>query len=262
MNILVLIKQVPSTNKVSVDEKTGVLLRSGVQSKTNPYDLFALETALLIKEKYGAHISVLSMGPMQAQSIIKEAFSMGADEGYLLSDRKFGGADVLATSYTLAQGIKKIGQFDLIIAGKQTTDGDTAQVGCEVAEWLQIPSVSNVIDVVEVKENALVVKNDLSTVIQTLSLPFPCLISVDKDIYEPRLPSYVKKQQTKDKKIHVFTLSDLEDTDEKHYGLTGSPTQVERIFEPQAQTDHDIFKGDKETLVTSLMDKLLQKKLI
>lgn len=144
MNILVCIKQVPGTSKVEVDPVTGVLKRDGIDSKMNPYDLYALETALRIREEKGGTIKVLSMGPPQALSVIKEAYSMGVDDGVLLSDRKFGGADVLATSYTLSQGVRKMGDFDLIICGKQTTDGDTAQVGAEIAEYLGIPHAANI----------------------------------------------------------------------------------------------------------------------
>lgn len=134
MNILVCIKQVPGTTKVEVDEKTGVLKRDGVESKMNTYDLYAIETALRIKEKLHGKVTVLTMGPPQASEIIKEAYMMGVDAGFLLTDRKFAGADVLATSYALSQGMKAIGNFDLIICGKQTTDGDTAQVGA--LHWL------------------------------------------------------------------------------------------------------------------------------
>lgn len=144
MNIFVCIKQVPGTNKVDIDPVTGTLKRGGVDSKMNPYDLYALETALRLRERCGGKVSVVSMGPPQAETVIREAYAMGADEGVLLSDRRFGGADVLATSYALSQGVRRLGEFDLLLCGKQTTDGDTAQVGPELAEWLGIPSVSNV----------------------------------------------------------------------------------------------------------------------
>ena len=161
MDILVCIKQVPASNKVEVDPVTGVLLRNGADSKMNPYDLYALETALKIREEVGGTISVISMGPPQAMTVIREAFAMGVDRGALLSDRRFGGADVLATSYTIAQGIKKMGDFDLILCGKQTTDGDTAQVGSEVSEWLNIPSVSNVKKISKVESDAITIEMDL-----------------------------------------------------------------------------------------------------
>lgn len=198
MDILVCIKQVPASNKVEVDPVTGVLLRNGADSKMNPYDLYALETALKIREEVGGTISVISMGPPQAMTVIREAFAMGVDRGALLSDRRFGGADVLATSYTIAQGIKKMGDFDLILCGKQTTDGDTAQVGSEVSEWLNIPSVSNVKKISKVESDAITIEMDLPEELEIAKVQYPCLLSVDKDIFQPRLPSYVKKMDTAD----------------------------------------------------------------
>ncbi|MCJ7688761.1 MAG: electron transfer flavoprotein subunit beta/FixA family protein, partial [Clostridiaceae bacterium] len=155
MEILVCIKQVPGTSNVEVDPVTGVLKRDGIDSKMNPFDLFALETALKIKEQEGGVIKVITMGPPQAKDVIREAYMMGADEGALVSDRKFAGADVLATSYTLSQGVKKMGGFDLILCGKQTTDGDTAQVGPEMAEYLGIPHIANVLKIEEIKEKSV-----------------------------------------------------------------------------------------------------------
>ncbi|MDR3602471.1 MAG: electron transfer flavoprotein subunit beta/FixA family protein, partial [Desulfosporosinus sp.] len=152
MEILVCIKQVPGISKIEVDPITGVLKRDGVDSKMNPYDLYAIETALRIKEQVGGTVKVISMGPPQAQDVIKEAYMMGADEGALVSDRKFAGADVLATAYTISQGVRKMGNFDLILCGKQTTDGDTAQVGPEMAEYLGIPHIANVLKIIELKE--------------------------------------------------------------------------------------------------------------
>lgn len=260
MNILVCIKQVPDTNKVEVDPVTGVLKRNGVESKMNPYDLYAIETALRIREKEGGTIYVVTMGPGQAAGIIREAFAMGVDHGALISDRKFGGADVLATSYALSQGIRKLGDFDLILCGKQTTDGDTAQVGPEISEWLSIPCVSNVSKIVEISGDSMVVEMDMTNDIEIAKIQYPCLLAVDKDIFMPRLPSYVKKQQTKDKEITVLTLNDMEDTDEKHYGLNGSPTQVERIFPPQANSHQEIWNGSSEELTGQLINKLKELK--
>ena len=161
MEILVCIKQVPGSNKVEVDPVTGVLKRDGADSKMNPYDLYALEVGLELREQYGGKVSVLTMGPPQAKAVLYEAFAMGADEGALITDRKFGGADVLATSYTLSQGIKKFGKFDLILCGLQTTDGDTAQVGPEVSETLGIPCVCNVSAIGAVKAGGITVMMDM-----------------------------------------------------------------------------------------------------
>ncbi|WP_333651478.1 electron transfer flavoprotein subunit beta/FixA family protein [Lacrimispora sp.] len=260
MNILVCIKQVPDSNKVEVDPITGVLKRNGVESKMNPYDLYALETALRIREKTGGSITVITMGPGQAAGIIREAFAMGADTGVLISDRKFGGADVLATSYTLSQGIKQSGEFDLILCGKQTTDGDTAQVGPEVAEWLGIPSLSNVSRIVEQKDSSLVVEMDMTDDIEVAEIQYPCLLAVDKDIFIPRLPSYVKKQETKDREIKVITLAELEDKEEKNYGLNGSPTQVQKIFPPQVNNHREVWNGDSKELADQLFHKLKELK--
>jgi electron transfer flavoprotein beta subunit len=219
MNICTCIKQVPGTTKVEVDEKTGVLKRDGIESKMNPYDLYALETALRIKEQKGATLKVISMGPPQAAEIIKEAYMMGADDGLLLSDRKFAGADVLSTAYTLSQGIEAMGMPDLIICGKQTTDGDTAQVGPEIAEFLDIPHVTNVVSIHEVKEDAIVVSMDMPNSIEILEVAFPCLITVEKGINQPRLPSFLLKRKTKDKEIPMLCLKDFKDQDQKNMVL-------------------------------------------
>lgn len=262
MNILVCIKQVPESNRVEVDPVTGVLKRNGVESKMNPYDLYAIETALRIREQKGGAVSVVTMGPGQAESVIKEAFAMGADNGALISDRKFGGADVLATSYTISQGIKKLGGFDLILCGKQTTDGDTAQVGPEISEWLNIPSVSNICKIIEVRDDAIVAEMDMTHDLEVVKIEFPCLISVDKDIFMPRLPSYIKRQETKDREITVITFNDLDDKNERHYGLNGSPTQVQRIFPPSANAHREMWSGTGTELTDKLLNKLKELKFV
>ena len=262
MEILVCIKQVPGTSKVEVDPVTGVLKRDGVDSKMNPYDLYALETALKIREEKGGVIKVITMGPPQAAEVIKEAYMMDADEGALVTDRKFAGADVLATSYTISQGVRKMGNFDLILCGKQTTDGDTAQVGPEMAEYLGIPHIANVLSIVEVKESSVVVEMDMPNTIEVAEIKFPCLLTVEKDIFQPRLPSYRKKLATKDRAIMTITLNDFIDKNEKKYGLNGSPTQVERIFPPTANTDKEIWTGTGEDLTAKLADKLKQLKFV
>ncbi len=262
MNILVCIKQVPGTTKVEVDEKTGVLKRDGVDSKMNPYDLYAIETALRIKEKAGGKISAITMGPPQAGEIIKEAYMMGVDEGALVSDRKFAGADVLATSYTLSQAVKKLGSFELILCGKQTTDGDTAQVGPEMAEYLGIPHIANVIKIVELKEGSVIVEMDMPNTIELAEIKYPCLLSVDKNIFQPRLPSYKRKVETKNKDIRVISFKDFEDQNEKMYGLNGSPTQVERIFPPSANNHREMWKGSPEELADKISKKFKELKFV
>ncbi|MBY0755374.1 electron transfer flavoprotein subunit beta/FixA family protein [Clostridium sardiniense] len=262
MNTIVCIKQVPGTSKVEVDEKTGVLKRDGIDTKMNPYDLYALETALNIKEEKGGVIKVISMGPPQAMEVIKEAFAMGADEGTLVSDRKFAGADVLATSYTLSQGIRQCGDFDLIICGKQTTDGDTAQVGPEMAEYLEIPHVANVRRILEVNDNFITVEMDMPNTLEIVDIKYPCLITVEKDIFEPRLPSYKRSRESKDREIRMISLQDFEDKNEKKYGLNGSPTQVERIFPPESNDDHEMWTGSSDEISEKMTKRLKELKFI
>ncbi len=262
MEILVCIKQVPGSNKVEVDPVTGVLKRNGADSKMNPYDLYALETGLWLREQYGGRVSVISMGPPQAKAVIQEAFAMGADAGALISDRKFGGADVLATSYTLSQGIRKFGKFDLILCGLQTTDGDTAQVGPEVSEQLSIPSVCNVKRIEKAETDGIIVDMEMPQDIERLKVLFPCLLTVQKDIRQPRLPSYLQKKATAQRQIEVFTLADMEDTEEKHYGLTGSPTQVQRIFPPVSDKVQEHWQGTGEELAEKMQQVLRKKKFI
>ncbi|HEY5500921.1 MAG TPA: electron transfer flavoprotein subunit beta/FixA family protein [Candidatus Humimicrobiaceae bacterium] len=262
MEIIVCIKQVPGTSKVQVDPVTGVLIRDGIDTKMNPYDLFALETAVRLKEQHGGHVKVISMGPRQALEVIREAFMMGADEGLLVSDRKFAGADVLATSYTISQGIRKMGDFDMIITGKQTTDGDTAQVGPEIAEYLEIPHIANVLKIIETTDKDVTLEMDMPDTVELVKVKFPCLLSVEKDIFQPRLPSFKKKVETKDREIKIICLNDMEDKDEKRYGLSGSPTQVERIFPPDENVDKEIWEGSGEELADRLSEKLKELKFI
>ena len=243
MNIFVCIKQVPSTNKVQVDEKTGVLKRDGVLSKMNPYDLYALETALRLRSVHGGTVTVGTMGPPQAQAVVKEAYWMGADDGYVFSDRRLGGADVLATSYTLSQAIRSVGDFDLLICGKQTTDGDTAQVGPAIAEHMGIPHAAWV-SRIEIKGDGVDVEQQLQDVIETVHMPFPCLVTVEQDIFMPRLPSLKTAKEVEEKPVHIIGLDAFLDKDPNHYGLTGSPTQVERIFPPQNDVEKETWTGD------------------
>ncbi len=262
MNILVCVKQVPGSNNVEVDPVTGVLKRDGVKSKMNPYDLYAVELGLSLIEKFGGKLQTVTMGPPQAKEVIVETICMGADGGTVLSDRKFAGADVLATAYTISQGIRKMGDFDLIICGKQTTDGDTAQVGAEVAEFLGIANVSNVLSVDDIKGNEIVAKASLDDRIVEMSVKMPCLISVDGDINSPRLPSFKVKQTVTDDMVNIYTFDDFSDNNPEHYGLSGSATQVERIFPPENNIERCVFEGDPSMQVDSLFELIKSRKLI
>lgn len=262
MKIIVCIKQVPGTSQVEIDPKTGVLKRDGVESKMNPYDLYALETALRLGKQLDASITAITMGPPQAEAVLREAFMMGVDEGVLLSDRRFGGADVLATSYTISQGIRAIGGADLIICGKQTTDGDTAQVGSELAEFLGIPHATGVLRLRECTETGIEADLDLPLQIETVHIPYPCLVTVEKGIYEPRLPSFKKKLATADRPIRKLTLDDLVDHDAKHYGLNGSPTQVQRIFPPENHCSQERWEGKPDEIAERLLHRLDEQKFL
>lgn len=261
MRILVCIKQVPGTTKVEVDEN-GVLIRDGVASKMNPYDLFAIETAMRLKEKHDARVYAVTMGPPQADAVIKEAYMMGVDEGYLLTDRKFAGADVLATAYALSQSAKRIANFDLIICGKMTTDGDTAQVGPEMAEFLQIPHVANVRKIIEKKQDSIVVEMDMAETVEIQEVKLPCLITVEKDIFMPRLPSFKRKLATKKREIQKITLQHLDDQNEEHYGLNGSPTQVLKVFPPEKSATNEKWTGNGVELGEKLAVKLKELKFV
>ena len=262
MKILVCIKQVPGSNNVEVDPVTGVLKRSGIPSKCNPYDLYAIESALSLAERFGGTVETLTMGPPQAKTVIQEAVCMGASRGTVLTDRKFAGADVLATAYTISQGIRKCGTYDLIICGKQTTDGDTAQVGAEVAEYLNLPNVSNVLSIDDLTEGKLHVTASLDDKIQSMTVTLPCLVSVDGDINTPRLPSYKIRKALTDDTVNFLTFADFDDQNPDHYGLTGSATQVERIFPPEKVSSKQNIEGDADTQATALFDLLRQKKML
>ena len=262
MDILVCIKQVPGSTNVEVDPVTGVLKRSGIPSKINPYDLYGLETAFSLTERFGGSVNCITMGPPQAKAIIEEAMCMGAKGGTVLSDRKFAGADVLATAYTLSQGIEKSGHYDLIICGKQTTDGDTAQVGAEISEYLGLPNVSNVLSVDDYRDGKLQLTVSLDDAIVSLEIGLPCLISMDSDINTPRLPSYRIKKSLPENAVRFLSFNDFEDQDANHYGLSGSATQVERIYPPEKITEKQVITGDAQAQTDALFALLAARKML
>lgn len=262
MKIAVCIKQVPSSENVSVDTEKGILIRDNLENKMNPLDLHALEVGINIKENKGGEVSVISMGPPQAEEIIREAYAIGADKGYLLSDRKFAGADVLATSHTLAEGIKKMGELDLILCGKLTVDGDTAQVGPALATILNIPHIISVKEIIECKEKSIIVEREMGNGTQVVEVSFPCLLTIDKEASYPRLPSYIKMKASKDREIKVFSMKDLEDINEENYGLAGSPTKVENIFNSTTEKEKESWEGSGEELGNRFSQKLKELKFI
>ncbi len=253
MNIIVCIKQVPETTEVRINPETNTLMREGVKSIINPFDMYAIEEAVRLKERFGGKVSVLTMGPPQAETALREAISMGADEGYLVCDRAFAGSDTWATSYTLAGAIKKLGQFDLIICGKQASDGDTAQVGPGISTHLNIPQVTYVKKIEEVTDESMRVERMLEEGYEIIQTPLPALLTVVKEINEPRLPSLKGLMRAKSSKITMFTQKEL-NLDEQQIGLCGSPTQVVKIFTPAPRIGGQILKGEIPDVVKQLVE--------
>lgn len=264
MDIIVCIKQVPGSSNVKVDPATGVLIRDGVAGKMNPYDLYALELGLTLRERYGGSLKVVSMGPPAAMAVLNEAVWMGADGGVLISDRRLGGADVLATAYTISQAIAAMGNYDLVICGKQTTDGDTAQVGPEVAEFLKLPHAANVQSAEPAGDGRLRYKAVLDDKIMTAAVGMPCLICTDAEINTPRLPSYKRKKAAEgnDGLIKVISVDDFSDRDPEHYGLSGSATKVERIFPPEKNESRQRIVGSDDEMADGVFGVLLKEKYI
>lgn len=259
MKILVAIKQVPDTTDIKIDPITNTLIRTDVESIVNPFDLYAIEEALRLVEKYGGSVTAFTMGPPQAEAVLREVVSMGVDEVYLVSDRKFAGADTWATSLTLAQSAKKIGNFDLILFGQQAIDGDTAQVGPGVAAHLKIPQTTFVRKIEEIENNTAIVQRLMEDGHDRISLPLPAIITVVKEINEPRLPSLRGKRKARKVEIKNLSAADL-DLEEENIGLNGSPTQVIKIFSPEITSNGEIHTVDAEEAVQLLFEKINQLK--
>lgn len=236
MNICVCMKQVPDTNEIKVDPVTHTLVRKGVPSVVNPFDTYAQEVGVKLKEKLGGKLIVISMGPEQAKDAIKSCLAVGADGGYLISSRNFGGSDTLATSYILSEAIKTIEEkegfkFDLILCGKQATDGDTAQVGPEIAEHLDLPQITYALDILE-KDGKIQVKREQDTGYDMISTKLPAVVTVVKLPYEPRYPTIKSKMAAKKKEIPILTEEDIPAINLALCGLNGSPTRVKKTFTP------------------------------
>ncbi|MCL1980912.1 MAG: electron transfer flavoprotein subunit beta/FixA family protein [Proteobacteria bacterium] len=252
MKILVCVKQVPDAKDVRLDPKTNTLAREGVESIMNPYDRHALEEAVAIKEKLGGGVTVVTMGPPQAEAVLREAIACGADEGVLVSDRAFAGSDTWATSYTLARAVETLGGFDLILCGKQAIDGDTAQVGPGLACRLNLPYVACVQKTRQVSAEAVEVERMMDDGYDVLRLPLPALLTVVKDINEPRVASLKGKMKAKKAEIQHLSAADI-GADPQCIGLAGSPTQVVRVFSPEPRGDRQIFTGSVDHQVDQLV---------
>ena len=262
MNIVVCVKQVPDTSLVKIDPITGTLIRAGVPSIMNPFDKQALEEALLLREVNGGKVIAITMGLPQADEILKEALAIGADDVALISDRILAGSDTLATSFALAAAIKHIGDVDLVLCGKQAIDGDTAQVGPEMAEHLKIPQVTGALKIVK-DGNRLLVDRDNENSSQTVSVEMPALVTVNRSEKEPRFPSVKGKMKAKKHVTTIWSANDL-GIDEKLVGLNGSPTKVLKIFTPPVHEIQNeiISEADPQVAVNLLVEKLLEAKII
>lgn len=260
MNIIVCIKQVPETTEVRINPETNTLIREGVKSIINPFDTYAIEEGVRLKERFGGKVTILTMGPPQADAALREAISLGADEGILVSDRAFAGSDTWATSYTLAGAIKKIGQFDLIICGKQASDGDTAQVGPGISAHLDIPQVTYVKKIEKLEDKVMRVERMLEEGYEVIETPLPALITVVKEINTPRLPSLKGMMKSKSAQIISWTQKEL-NLDAQKIGLCGSPTQVVKIFTPAPRVGGQMLSGEApeiaEKLVSLLRDDVI-----
>lgn len=260
MRIIVCVKQVPDTTEVKLDPQTGTLIRDGIPSIINPDDKAGLEAALQLKDSHGAHVTVISMGPPQADKALREALAMGADEAILITDRAFAGADTWATSMTLAAAIRKV-PFDLIIAGRQAIDGDTAQVGPQIAEKLGLPQVSYV-GGLEVDQNALIIKRIMEDGYQRLRVQMPCLITTLAEMNEPR---YMTVQGIfdahREKTVQVWTLQDLT-IDPAHIGLKGSPTKVKKSFTKAMKAPGKKYEVDADEAARIIIQNLQEKFII
>jgi len=261
MNIIVLVKQVPDASEVKINRETNTLIRDGVPSIINPFDMYALEEALRLREQHGGKVTAVTMGPPQAAEALKEAVALGVDDVVLLSDRCFAGADTWATSYALSKGIKKIGNFDLVIAGKQAIDGDTAQVGPETADMLGIPFVAYIRKIEKVENNKMTAERMMDEGYDVVETSLPAVITVVKEINQPRLPSLKGKMKAKSLKVTAWSAQDI-GADPNLCGLKGSPTKVVKIFPPTPRGQREILSGTIEDQITVVAKKLKEQALI
>lgn len=255
MRIVICIKQVPSTTDVLINPNTGLLNREGIDAIVNPFDLYAIEEGIRLRERHGGVVSVISMGPLQAEKALREALAIGCDDAFLLTDKIFAGADTLATAYTLACAIRQMGSYDLILCGLKTTDGDTAQVGPGLAEELIIPHVSYVRKITNLKNKKITVERSLDDGYEDVEVPLPCLLTVTKEINVPRLPSFRRKMLARKTPITIWTADDVQGEKER-FGLEGSPTRVIRVFPPLSRPGGEMLEGNPSDQAEALIQRL------
>jgi len=257
LNIIIPIKQVPETSNVKMDEETGTMVREGVESIINPLDLYAIEVGIQLKEEHGGKITVITMGPLSAEKALKEAISMGCDDGILVSGREFAGSDTRATSYVLAETIKKIEDYDLILTGERATDGDTGQVGPGIASFLELPLATYTSKIVEINSKNIVVERLIEEGYETLKIPLPALLTVVKEISNPRLPTLRGKQRAKKTNIPVWSKNNME-LNELELGLNGSPTRVVKITHPKVIRKGTILKVSDEEGLNEAVGRMIK----
>jgi electron transfer flavoprotein beta subunit len=266
LNIIVCIKQVPGITDVKINPETNTLIREGIPNIINPFDMYAIEEALLLKEKFGGKVTAISLGPPQSINALKEAVGMGADEAIQLSDRAFAGSDSWATAYTLALAIKKLGEFDIILCGKQAIDGDTGQVGPGIASQLGITQLTYVFKItkLEPKAGMITVERLLEEGREIVEAKLPALLTVVKDINQPRPSSLFHMRRASSLQIPTWTAADLPGADFSKLGLTGSPTQVVKISTPPKREGVlDLIKADSaEQSAAILADKIIAEKIL
>ncbi len=261
MNIIVCLKQVPGTTQVQIDPKTNTLIRQGVAAILNPFDAYALEEGVRLKERYGGKVTVITMGPPQAVDMLREAISVGADQAILLSDREFAGSDTLATSYTLAQAVKKTAEYDLILCGRQTLDGDTGQVGPEMSQVLGLPFTAYVSKVEEAGNGILRVQRMVDDGHEVIEITLPAIITVTKEINVPRLPSLRGMVKSKSAQIPTWTAADI-NADLQSVGRSGSATVVVKTFVPERVRHGQVLQGTVEEQIAALLSKLKETRVI
>jgi len=255
MNIVVCLKQVPGTTEVKIDPQTNTLIRQGIENIINPFDTYAIEEGVRLREQHGGKVTVITMGPPQAEAALREAISLGADEAVLLSDAAFAGADTWATAYTLSRAVAKLEPFDLIICGRQTIDGDTGQVGPELAEMLDIPFVAYVSQIEEINGKTIRIRRMVEEGHEVMETTLPAVITVVKEINVPRLPSLRGITRSKSATIPTWGIQEL-GVAQDMVGLAGSSTQVIKVFFPQRVCQAEILEGDTIQQVDSLIEKL------
>ena len=265
MRIIVPIKQVPETNAVKMDETTGTMIREGVEAIVNPLDLYAIELAIRLREQHGGEVTTLSMGPPSAEKALRETISMGCDSAVLVSDKAFAGSDTWATSYVLAAAVRRLGRFDLIICGERATDGDTGQVGPATAAFLDLPVATYVSKVEAIKDNSAVVHRLVENGYEVLQVTLPALLTVVKEVADPRLPTLRGKRRARAAEIPVWKPAEL-DVKPEQLGLKGSPTRVVKIFRPKVARQGKMVTASDEQSVqqaaTSLVAFLAEKELL